>query len=167
MKEFIVGLVTMIMGVTVFTVVSILGLIYGLGYSTYMSIIYKDIKYFFKYWWKMIDGLFSSIGHIMYEIAIGFDFKANVLGGELMEDFVSHKSVSHFGEKQTTISASIGELELKSQENELYKSKKGRVLSEILNIVFNQKQHCIDSWKFKLAKEKILSEHFEKRKDKK
>jgi hypothetical protein len=164
MKKFYEGLITMMMGVIVFTFVSILGLVYGLGYSIYMSIIYMNIKYFFRYWWKMIDGLFSSIGHIMYEIAIGFDFIANIFGGELMEDFVSHKSVSHFGEKQTTISASIGELELKAQGNELYKSKKGRVLSEILNVVFNQRQHCIDSWKFKLAKEKIFSEHFEKRK---
>jgi hypothetical protein len=57
-----------------------------------------------------------------------------------------------------------GNLVLYAKEDELYKSKKGRMLSEILNIVFNQKQHCIDSWKFKLAKEKILSEHFKKRK---
>jgi hypothetical protein len=167
MKEFLVGLVTMIMGVIVFTFVSVLGLVYGVGYSIYMSIIYKDWTYFFRYWWKMIDGFFASIGHIMYETAIGFDFMGNVLGGELMEDFVSHKSTSHFGEKNTTISASIGELEIKVDKNPLYKSKKGTILSKILNVVFNQKQHCVDSWKFKLAKEKILSEHFEKRKSKK
>jgi hypothetical protein len=164
MKEFLISFITMIMGIIVFTFISLLGLVYGFGYSIYMTIIYKDIIYFFRYWWKMIDGLFTSIGHIMYQIAIGFDFIANIFGGELMEDFVSHKSVSHFGEKNTTISASIGGLELKSKEDKLYKSKKGQILSEILNIVFNQTQHCIDSWKFKLAKEKILSEHFEKRK---
>lgn len=163
MKEFFISLLIMITGVLVFTTLSLLGIIYGFGYSLYMSFIYKDVLFFFKYWWKMVDGTLSSIGHIMYEVAIGFDYKANILSGELMEDFVSHKSDSHFGEKKTTISASIGELEIKSEKNPQYKSKKGKVISQILNIIFNQKRHCIDSWKVKIAKEKILSEHFDKR----
>jgi hypothetical protein len=164
MKELLEGVLVCIASIIVFIPLCIIGLMYGIGFSLYMSYIYRDYKYFFKYWWKMIDGTMASVGYILYQTAIGIDYKANVLAGELMEDFVSHKSTSHFTKKNTTISASIGELELKSQENELYKSKKGKILSKLLNIVFNQKRHCIDSWKFKIAKEQILKEHFEKRK---
>jgi len=159
MKNFIKGIIILCLSLIVFTFVNIIGFLYFIGYSI---VTYSSFKTFILLWIKYIDNILSNLGFILYQIGVGYDMIGNVMAGELLEDFVSHKSDSHFGEKDITVSASIGELELKTELDPNYKSKKGRFLSKLLNIVFWQKRHCIDSWLYEKGRREIKEQLFEK-----
>jgi hypothetical protein len=146
-REFRYGIITVIGSIIVFTPVIIIGIIYNVPYSLYMPFKEKDCKLFFKIWWRLIDGTYSFIGDILYKgFAEPYDELANVWG-EWVEDGVGTKEDTPFGEKQTTISASIGFYEY----YKIFMFKRGHKLSKALNIVFKQKRHAIGSWEKKLA----------------
>jgi hypothetical protein len=106
----------------------------------------------------LIDGFAASIGHILFEIAVGLDMSWNV-NGEIIEDMVTAKEDTMFSEKNITVSASIGKLELYGDLN-----KFGRLLSRLLNFVFNQKSHAIDSFYYHIENKKLNKTYFKKRK---
>lgn len=146
-KEFRYGVITTIGSTIVFTPVIIFGIIYTIPYSIYMPIKEKNWRLFFKIWWRAIDGTYSFLGDILYKgFAEPYDELANVWG-EWMEDSIGTEENTPFGDKQTTVSATIGWYEY----NKKFMFKRGHQLSKTLNIAFRQKRHAIGSWERKLA----------------
>lgn len=131
--------------------------LYSFGYSIWLTITFKDWKSFFKFWWRLIDGILATIGYVLYQIGYAQDLLWNI-NGEAIEDVVTTKEETEFSKKNISVSASIGKLEI---DNDL--NRGGRIFSEILNIVFWQKQHAKDSWLFLIMKEKLKSEFFDKK----
>ena len=158
MKEFARGLGTLIASLLVFTPIMFVGLVYSLPYSAHLLFSGSGVGSVLVYWWRMIDGFFAALGFIMYQGAIGWDYAGNVWGGEIMEDTITHVEDSKFTDKNTTISASIGELELRGEQ---FTNDRGKVLSRVLNIAFNQKQHAKDSWHLKVHEETADVHNFE------
>ena len=145
-KEFRYGFITTIGSVIVFSPVIVIGLVYSLPYSIFMSFKERDWTVFFKIWWRLIDGTYAYIGDTLKE---GFSHRYDELGnvwGEWIEDSTTHVEDTTFGDKQTTISASIGYLEY----TKLYMNNIAIGLSKALNWVFRQKRHAIGSWERKL-----------------
>ena len=133
-----------------------IGFVYSLGYSIWLTITLKDWKAFFKFWWKLIDGFAHSLGHIIYNIGFGLDLAWNV-NGEILEDVITAEEDTPFGEKEITVSASVGKLEIDKKLN-----KTGKGLSKVLNFVFWQRAHAVDSWNFQKAKKELKSKYFDK-----
>lgn len=146
-KEFRYGLLTTIGSVIVFTPIIAFGILYHIPYSIYMPFKERDWKLFFKIWWRAIDGTYATIGDILY---LGFAERYDELGnvwGEWLEDSVGMEEDTSFGDKQTTVSASIGWYEY----NNIFMFKRGHKLSKVLNWAFRQNRHAIGSWEKKLA----------------
>lgn len=158
MKELILGILAFI-GATIVSVVMIpLGTVYSIGYPWFM--VFKGHKpwhYILRHYMKMVDGIFASIGHIIYYVAEGLDYLWNVIG-EILEDIITHRNETHFGEKNITVSATTGEIETAGDLN-----KFGRFLSKLLNFAFMQRNHCTAAWKYTVARRKLKEELFEKK----
>jgi hypothetical protein len=151
MKELLRGVVTFILSILVFSPVIAVGVIYMVFYPAYMSYKERDWRLFFKIYWRLIDGTLATIGNALYD---GFSIKFDELGnvwGEWLEDSITTTELSKFGEKDITISASIGHLEYEK----LPLFKRGKQLSKILNWAFRQKRHAIGSWEKFLAYKEI------------
>jgi hypothetical protein len=112
-------------GFIAFIVAVILGLI-----LLPISFIYSFLVYLFQ----------NKLYYFFLNNAITIDILGNV-NGELIERLVTKERNTLFGSQGVTISASLGDLELRNKLN-----KKGLFLSKILNFAFNQKQHCIDAY---------------------
>jgi len=158
MKELLSGLTTLIMAILVTVLMWSVGTLFSLIYSIWLTITLKKFSAFFIFWWRLIDGFAASIGHILFETAVGLDMSWNV-NGEIIEDMVTAKEDTMFSEKNITVSASIGKLELSGDLN-----KFGRLLSRLLNFVFNQKSHAIDSFYYHIENKKLNKTYFKKRK---
>jgi len=154
MKEFFNSLLPLLGAIIVSIVLIPVGVIYSFGYMLYMTVTLKEPKALLKLLWRWVDGMFCTIGYIILELAIGLDMLWNV-NGEILEDSMTHKEDTHFGEKGITVSSSVGELEVSDNLN-----KTGIGFSKVLNKAFRQKRHAVDSWKMHLAKKK-LSEQYE------
>lgn len=151
-KEFRGGIFTFIGSVFVFTLVIAIGVIYSIFYPFVMA--YKDGDYrtFFKIWWRLINGTYCAIGDFLkLGFAYRYDELANVWG-EWVEDVSTHKEKTKFGDKQITISASIGHLET----NNFYRTSSIKVVSKMLNFVFSQRRHCAGSWDSKVAHDELI-----------
>ena len=114
MKGFIVFIVACVLGVILLPI----------------SFIYSFIVYLFQ----------NKLYYFFLNNAITIDILGNV-NGELIERIVTKERDTLFGLHGVTISASLGDLELRNKLN-----KKGMLLSKMLNFAFNQKQHCIDAY---------------------
>lgn len=158
MKELLKGLWALVWAAIVSVLMFSLGTIYTMLYSLWLTVTLKDFKAFFMFWWKTVDGLAAALGYIFYRIAYGLDMGWNV-NGEILEDFFTHKEDTNFGEKNITVSATIGKLEIDDDLN-----KTGKWFSKILNFFFNQKQHAIDAWKWTQARKELKEQYFEERK---
>lgn len=157
MKEFFTGLVVLVASSVVTVLVLWFLLLYSLGYSIWKTITLKDWKAFFVFWWTLIDGIFACIGHILYNIGYSLDLLWNVKG-EALEDMITAKEDTTFGQKNISVSASVGKLEIEGELNAW-----GRFSSKVLNFVFQQRQHATDSWYMKLAKDKLKEKYFKKK----
>ena len=159
MKEFFKGIM-IFCGATIMSIVLLWFLfLYSLGYSIWLTITFKDWKSFFRFWWRLIDGTFATIGYVLYHIGYAQDLLWNI-NGEAIEDVVTTKEDTEFTKKNITVSASVGKLEI---DNDL--NKGGRIVSEVLNIIFWQKQHAKDSWLFLKAREELKNKYFKKKVD--
>jgi len=146
-KEFRYGVITTIGSAIVFTPVIVFGIPYTILYSFYMPFKERDWKVFFKIWWRVIDGTYAFLGDVIY---LGFAERYDELGnvwGEWLEDAIAMEEKTSFGNKQTTISASVGFLEY----YKIFMFNRGHQLSNALNWAFRQKRHAIGSWEKKLA----------------
>lgn len=112
--------------------------------------------FFAWFWWKVIDGTLAAIGYMLYNIAIAEDMMWNVQG-EFLEDTITAEEGTNFGMKNSTVSSSVGELELNGKLN-----KWGLFSTKVLNKVFNQKRHAIDSWLFEQARKELRDKYFDK-----
>lgn len=155
MKEFLIGIWVLVFSVVVSCLMFTVGILYSLGYSIWLSVTGKDWTAFFKFWWRTIDGIFAAIGNALYEISYSLDIAWNV-NGEILEDMITSEEKTTFGEKNLSVSASVGKLEIDGKLN-----KSGRRFSKVLNIFFWQKQHAIDAWNFTQAKKQLREKYFE------
>lgn len=160
MKELLGGVWSLFWAILVSVLMFTVGTVYSLGYSIWLSVTLKDWKSFFKFWWRLIDGIGSAIGYMLYEIAYSLDLGWNV-NGEILEDMFTAEEHTTFSEKNISVSATIGKLEVEDKLN-----KSGKRFSKVLNFAFNQKQHAIDAWFYTVAKKKLKGEYFKKRKKK-
>ncbi|MBL4810565.1 MAG: hypothetical protein JKY43_10975 [Phycisphaerales bacterium] len=150
-KEFRNGVGTFLGSLIVFTIVILIGLIYSPGYSIYMPIKEKKWNLFFIIWWRLIDGTYSAFGDMLkFGFAYRYDELANVWG-EWVEDASTTEEKTTFGDKQTTLSASVGFLEYM----DLYMTGAVKGISNALNFVFKQTRHAIGSWEMKLELKKL------------
>ena len=154
MRELFQGLITLIGAIIVTIFMWSIGTLYSFGYSIWLTITLKKWYAFFKFWWRLIDGFAAVIGHILYQIAIGLDMSWNV-NGEIIEDVITAEENTMFSEKNITVSASTGKLKL---ENKLNKS--GLIFSNVLNRVFNQKNHALDAWHYYIDKKNLDNKYF-------
>lgn len=151
MKELLRGIVTAILSIIVFTPVIVIGIIFNIFYPLVRSIQDKDWKLFFKLYWRLIDGTCATIGNMLYDgISIKWDEMGNVWG-EWIEDSITTTENSKFGEKNITISASVGYLEYEK----LPLFPRGKKLSKVLNWAFRENKHAMGSWEKKLAYDEI------------
>ncbi len=160
MKEFLIGIWSLIWALLVSVILLPVGLLYSFGYSIWLSITLKKPFAFLIFWWRLIDGFLAAIGHILLEMAYGLDLSWNV-NGEILEDIITTEENTHFTEKNISVSATTGDLEIRKKLN-----KNGLRFTKLLNFFFNQKQHAVDSWNFLKAKEKLRKDYFNKRKSK-
>lgn len=150
-KEFRTGFFNMVGAIVVFTPLISFGVIYSVVHAFYMAIKKRKIQLLGHYIWRLIDGTYTVLGDMMkYGIAYRLDELGNVFG-ESFEDSITTEETTPFGEKQTTISASIGFLEY----HNLPMFKFGKFVSKLLNFAFRQKYHTIGSWELKLAKKEL------------
>lgn len=158
MKELFQGLWALIWAIIVSCLMLTIGTAYSIGYSIWLSITFKKWYAFFQFWWRLIDGFSAAIGHAFYEIAYSLDLAWNV-NGEILEDIITHEEKTHFTEKNISVSATTGDLEIRGKLN-----KTGKIFSKVLNFFFGQKQHAVDAWYYTKARKELKEKYFEKKK---
>ena len=154
MKELVHGIWSLIWALIVSVIQLPVGFVYSFGYAVYMSVTLKDKWFFFRFWWRMLDGFCAAIGHIFYQIGFALDLMWNV-NGEVLEDIVTAKEDTTFNQKNITVSASTGKLEIDGDLN-----KSGKFLSSTLSWFFGQKQHAKDAWLFTKARKELQDQYF-------
>lgn len=157
--EFREGVISAIAGGIVFTLVILFGVLFNIGYPLFMAIKERSVKLFFIKWGRLIYGTYYSIGCFLRDFAINLDILANVWGGEAIEDSITFIEKTHFGER-VTISAAIGHLEHECQPI----FKRGKTLSKVLNVAFQQGAHAVGSWMTVLAAKEIEDRDYYKKK---
>jgi hypothetical protein len=157
MKEFFVSLWALVWAIGVTILMWTFGVAYSLGYSIWLTITLKKWYAFFVFWWRLIDGLFFAIAHILYEIAYGLDLTWNV-NGEILEDMFTDEEHTTFTDRDISVSASVGKLEIEDKLN-----KSGKRFSKVLNFAFGQKQHATDAWYYTKAKKELKEKYFQKK----
>ena len=156
MKELYNGLKTFIGATLISILYHPLAVPYQFGHALYLSVSLEDPKAFFVLIWRFTDGMLAAVGYLLFHTAVAQDMTWNV-NGELIEDVVTHRDKTSFGEKNITVSSSVGELE---EIDKLLPF--GHTFSKVLNKAFNQKHHAVGSWKYHTAKIKLEKEHFKK-----
>jgi len=157
MKEFLKSIFTLFFACLItlgLVVIPILPL-YTFGHIFWSSHKNNDVRIIVLRLLKIIDGVLCAIAYIIYSIAIALDMIWNVFG-ELFEDLITHKEETYFGEKDITVSASIGQIKTNNHLN-----KFGKFKERVLNFFFNEKDHCGYAWE-----EHKLKEFFKSTKEK-
>lgn len=154
MKELLQGIWSLIWAIIVSVLMFSIGTLYSLGYAIWLSITLKKWYAFFQFWWRLIDGFCAAIGNFLYEAAYSLDLSWNV-NGEILEDMLTTEENTTFNQKNISVSASTGKLEV---EGKLTKS--GKRFSKLLNFFFGQKQHAIDAWNYTKAKKELREKYF-------
>lgn len=157
MKELLQGFWALLWAIIVSCLVFSIGTIYSLGYSIWLSITFKKWYAFFQFWWRLIDGFAAALGNLLYEAAYSLDLGWNV-NGEILEDMLTAEENTTFTEKNMSVSASVGKLQIDGKLN-----KFGLKFSKLLNFFFGQKQHAIDAWYYTKAKKELREKYFTKK----
>lgn len=156
MKELLSGTLTLLGAIIVSVLMFSIGTLYSLVYSIWLSITMKKWYAFFLFWWRLIDGFCAMVGNMLWEISYSLDLGWNV-NGEMIEDAITTEENTTFNQKNISVSASTGKLEIDGKLN-----KFGLKFSKFLNVVFRQKRHAVDSWNFLEAKKKLRDQYFNK-----
>lgn len=154
MKELVHGIWSLIWALIVSSLMFSIGTVYSLIYSIYMSVTFKDKWMFFKFWWRLLDGFCAAAGHALYELAYALDMGWNV-NGEILEDIITAKENTTFSQKNISVSATTGKLEIDGDLN-----KAGKIFSKALNFFFGQKQHAKDAWMYTKARKELKEQYF-------
>ena len=145
MKELSKSLFALIGAIIVSVIFIPYGIIYTLIYGIWFS---KRAKKgnrwtaFFRFIWRIIDGILAAFGHLIYAIGYCLDLIWNMFG-EAIEDTVTTEEDTEFTKKNVSVSASIGKLQIDGKLN-----KFGRAFSKALNFAFGQKNHAPGAWRF-------------------
>ena len=81
------------------------------------------------------------------------------VNGEIIEDMITAEEDTTFTQKNISVSASTGKLEIDGKLNWF-----GRLFSKTLNLFFGQKQHAIDAWRYTQARKELKEQYFQPRK---
>jgi hypothetical protein len=154
MKELVHGIWSLIWALIVSSLMFSIGTVYSLIYSIYMSVTFKNKWMFFKFWWRLVDGFCAAAGHALYELAYALDMCWNV-NGEILEDIITAKENTTFSQKNISVSATTGKLEIDGDLN-----KAGKIFSKALNFFFGQKQHAKDAWMYTKARKELKEQYF-------
>ena len=157
MKELFLGIWALIWAVIVTVLMWTLGFVYSIGYSFWLTITLKKPLAFFKFWWRVIDGVSFALGNLLYEIAYALDLTWNV-NGEIIEDLITAEEKTTFTDRDISVSASVGKLEVEGKLN-----KFGKKFSKVLNFAFGQKQHATDAWFYTNARKELKGKYFSKK----
>ena len=157
MKELLQGFWALLWAIIVSSLVFSIGTLYSLGYSIWLSITFKKWYAFFQFWWRLIDGFAAALGNLLYEAAYSLDLGWNV-NGEILEDMLTAEENTTFTQKNMSVSASVGKLQIDGKLN-----KFGLKFSKLLNFFFGQKQHAIDAWYYTKAKKELREKYFTKK----
>lgn len=150
MKTLIKGIIIFAASMITFTPVIATGILWSIPkavYLTYTEKWYSGLWYFIL----LIDAYLNFIGRALYNVGIDYDILANE-HAEFIEDTLTYQDKTPFGVgNQNTISASTGWLLI------VYKSYYPITIKfkNFLNKVFNQKEHCEDSWRYKVIKDEL------------
>lgn len=131
-----------------------IGTLYSLIYSIWLTVSLNKWYAFFQFWWRLIDGFAAALGHLFYHVGFALDMGWNV-NGEILEDMFTAKEDTTFSQKNITVSASVGKLQIDNKLN-----KTGLKFSKLLNFFFGQKQHAIDAWNFTQARKQLEDQYF-------
>lgn len=154
MKELLQAIWALMWAILVSILMFTIGTVYSLIYSIYMSLTLKNKWMFFKFWWRLIDGFCAAAGHALYELAYALDLGWNV-NGEILEDIITAKEDTTFSQKNISVSATTGKLEIDGDLN-----KVGKIFSKVLNFFFGQKQHAKDAWMYTKARKELKDQYF-------
>lgn len=157
MIELLQGIWALIWAIIVSCLMFTIGTAYSLGYSIWYTVTLKKPFAFFQFWWRLIDGFCAAAGHALYELAYALDLAWNV-NGEILEDIITTEEKTHFTEKNISVSATTGDLEIRGKLN-----KAGKIFSKVLNFFFGQKQHATDAWYYTQAKKQLREQYFHKK----
>jgi hypothetical protein len=145
---------TVCMAIILFCIITPFGLLWHFGKPFYDG--WKKKKKFwpivgdwFLYWLKLLYQFWVTIKYLINRVSIAIDIFGNVADGELLEDTVTSKEQTLFGDGKTTVSASIGDL---SKQNKL-DTKFGRFVDKTLSVVF-EPNHSINA----IDKKKLLED---------
>lgn len=156
MKELFQGLWALVWAIIVSSLMFTVGTFYSFMYSLWLTVTMKRPLAFFKFWWKLIDGFAAAIGNFLYETAYSLDLAWNV-NGEILEDMMTAEEDTTFTDRELSVSASVGKLEIDGDLN-----KFGKKFSKLLNFFFAQKHHAIDAWHYTVAKKDLRKGFFKK-----
>ena len=100
------------------------------------------VLYALKYYLNFIYQIWNVIKRAVYDLAVSIDIFGNATSGEMIEDVLAptHEN-SFFGNGKITISAAIGETEVKGKLNGF-----GKWISKALNVMFNERLHGVWSY---------------------
>jgi hypothetical protein len=120
-----------------------LGIIYNILKAIYHCLKFRPISaiiYILFYWLKVLYQIWNALKYLMMRLAVSLDLIWNATSGELIEDCVTTKEETWYGNGNRTISAATGELEYYDELNKTG-IKFSKFLSEVLD-----KNHCIKAY---------------------
>lgn len=128
-KTIIKGPIYLISAIVLGIVVIPVGLIYTLG----KKIVEFKFSSFFGQIGMLLIHILFVFSWLCERIAVGLDILANVASGELIEDCITSKEDTLFGEPGITLSASTGQIEYLEKLNPT-----GKWFTNILSSVFEE-----------------------------
>lgn len=100
-----------------------------------------------RYYFKMVYHIWRVVRSLIHELAKGLDILGNVVGGEAIEDLITYKEKTYFGNGNYTISAATGHVVYCYQKGDKKAlNKTGIWFDKALNKAFNEEQHAVWSY---------------------
>lgn len=136
--------ILLLIGAIIVTIIVVpAGILYNIGKAVYNALKVKPFKAIWiiiRYWLKIIYQLWNAVKYLITKTAISLDLVWNATSGEMIEDFVTPKEETLYGNGNVTVSAATGNLEATSELN-----KTGKGFSKFLTKVLGQ-EHCLKAW---------------------
>lgn len=138
-KKFGLASLTLIFAVLMFLLVTPFALVFNIIQSIY----HKTINGFIRYWGWIIYQVWTVIYILKFSLALCIDFFGNAFAGNLLKHFIlkNKQLLNLFGIGTITISAAIGQAIFYNNC-----TKFGLKLSSWLDVIFNEKDHCLTAF---------------------
>lgn len=116
------------------------------------------LVYIIGYYFNFAYQIWNVLKRLMHDIAVNIDIFGNATSGEAIEDLITPKESTYYGDGRVTISAATGYLvylyKVKGDKTAL--NKLGLWFDKSLNKVFNEDEHAL--WSF----EREVLQHYTK-----